>query len=293
MFKNNLTHIIETNSTYSTLNENSSAVLKQLYTDVCEASVGKQTCKAVYPDFFENFPMYEFYYYWFVIVFVKFVPCTVLIILDTLMLTSLRRAEKLRHAISNGHLNICTTTKSSSDKYYESRRMTRIIIVVIVIVIIVELPIGVILILWTLAKVHGTHFLSESALNLLSRVANFTVYISYPIIFLLYCCISTRFRSAFCKWFCCKRYNEAVKEHANKKSNCSKSMSDKESESQKMVPMVVLQTTARGLKAKLVQVHFGKLFRRAKKLPYSFDIFLMIIKSSLAKLNKCIILTIY
>ena len=51
--------------------------------------------------------------------------------------------------------------------------------------------------------------------------------------------------------------------------------------------------TLRGLKAKRVQVHFGKLFRRAKKLPYSFDIFLMIIKSSLAKLNKCIILTIY
>ena len=59
-----------------------------------------------------------------------------------------------------------------------------------------------------------------------------------------------------------------------------------------LYPFLIVSVTARGLKAKLVQVHFGKLFRRGKKLSLFFDIFLNIIKSSLAKMKKCILFTL-
>lgn len=175
---------------------------------VCDSIEGIETCRAVYTPFFADFELYEFCYYWFVILFVKFIPCTGMIILDSLMIKSLRHAEHIRHIISTTALNhMQTQTPSQSRmKYYESKRMTVVVIIAIVIVIIVELPIGIILIFWTLAEIHDEQFITEKSLNLMSRVANFTVYFSYPLIFLLYCCISARFRAAFCRMCCCVRH---------------------------------------------------------------------------------------
>lgn len=172
---------------------------------MCNSAEGIKTCRAVYTPMFEDFKLYEFFYYWFVILFVKFIPCIAMTILDTLMLKSLRHAEHIRHIISTKNTDNVNTPSHSRTKYYESRRMTIIVIIAIIIVIIVEIPIGVILIFWTLAELHNKHFITEETLNDLSRIANTTIYISYPVIFLLYCCISARFRAAFCRLCCCAR----------------------------------------------------------------------------------------
>ncbi|KAL4220830.1 hypothetical protein ACF0H5_019098 [Mactra antiquata] len=170
---------------------------------LCKESEGIETCRAVYTPFFAKFEGYEFCYYWFVILFVKFLPCSAMIILDTLMIQGLRQAESFRHFLSLQ----CTNRFESHirSKYYESRRMTKVVIVAVIIVIIVELPIGIILILWTLSEIHDYHIITERTLSRLSRAANGVVYISYPIIFLLYCSVSAQFRNAICNLHPCRR----------------------------------------------------------------------------------------
>ena len=66
---------------------------------ICNESKHIETCRAVYTDTFEQFGIwYEFCYYWFVILFVKFIPCTCLIVLDTRMLKSLRHSQTFRQS---------------------------------------------------------------------------------------------------------------------------------------------------------------------------------------------------
>ena len=167
-----------------------------------ESSKHIETCRAVYTDTFEKFGIwYEFFYYWFVILFVKFIPCLCLIILDTLMLRSLRNSEVFRQSVS-----VLAHDKTQGPRVgrRESKRMTIILVVVIIIVVIVELPIGVTLVLWTLNMIHAISTLTEETLSRMSKIANVVIYISYPIIFTLYCCMSVRFRRALLRRCCCR-----------------------------------------------------------------------------------------
>ncbi|KAH3829203.1 hypothetical protein DPMN_131196 [Dreissena polymorpha] len=186
-----------------TVNVDFGQISKELLEQTCRSSKGHTSCRAVYKPFFRDFKLYEFCFYWFVIIFVKFIPCITLLILDTLMLRALRKAEKLRHNISY-HSSIAADTMPGGRKRFfnESRRMTVLLFVAIIIVAVVELPMGFVLMFWTLAELHGQKFMSEETLSDLSRTANICVYVSYPFIFLLYCCISAKFRAGFCR-LCC------------------------------------------------------------------------------------------
>ena len=169
---------------------------------ICNESKHIETCRAVYTDTFEQFGIwYEFVYYWFVILCVKFIPCTCLIVLDTLMLRSLRNSEVFRQSVS-----VFAHDKTQGHRIgrRESRRMTIILVVVIIIVVIVELPVGITLVLWTLEMIHSTSTVTEDTLSQMSKIANVVIYISYPIIFVLYCCMCVRFRRALFRRCCCQ-----------------------------------------------------------------------------------------
>ena len=166
--------------------------------EICNSTKALSTCRAIYTAPFESFGIwYEFYYYWFVILFVKFIPCICLIVLDTLMLKGLRNSETFRQST----VVYAGDNKLQSARKYrrESRRMTIILVIVIIIVIVVELPIGVILVLWTLEMIHATSTLEEETLSTMARIANSIIYTSYPVIFILYSCMCVKFRRALCR----------------------------------------------------------------------------------------------
>lgn len=189
---------VSQNITYRNLNN-----VKNTLSEICRYSKGVETCRAVYKPIFGDFQFYEFCYYWFVILFVKFIPCLTMVILDTMMLKSLHHAEQMRNFMSVQNFNAQTGSALNGSRFYQRRRMTVITIIAIIIVVIVEVPISVILVFWTLSEIHGHELITEKTLNLLARTTNYSVYISYPIIFLLYCCVSAKFRSAFC-CICCR-----------------------------------------------------------------------------------------
>lgn len=142
------------------------------------------TCKAVHADWIKGYEVvYECIYYWNTIVFVKVIPLSVVVTLDFLMARKLLRADNKRQRF-----------RSENQTSKESRRVTWIVIAVAAIFSLVEIPITVILILWTLSMVHDKMYVSEVQLGELSVIFNIIIYISFPCILFLYCLMSKKFR---------------------------------------------------------------------------------------------------
>lgn len=142
------------------------------------------TCKAVHADWVKGYEVvYECIYYWNTIVFVKVIPLSVVVTLDFLMARKLLRADNKRQRF-----------RSENQTSKESRRVTWVVIAVAAIFSLVEIPITVILILWTLSMVHDKMYVSEVQLGELSVIFNIIIYISFPCILFLYCLMSKKFR---------------------------------------------------------------------------------------------------
>ncbi|XP_061163046.1 sex peptide receptor-like [Saccostrea echinata] len=142
------------------------------------------TCKAVHTDWLKGYEvLYECIYYWNCIVLIKVLPLSIVVTLDFLMARQLLRADNKRQRF----LSENQTTK-------ESRRVTWIVIAVAAIFSLVEIPVTIILILWTLSMVHDKMYVSEVKLGELSVIFNIIIYISFPCILFLYCLMSRKFR---------------------------------------------------------------------------------------------------
>ncbi|XP_048751278.2 platelet-activating factor receptor-like [Ostrea edulis] len=142
------------------------------------------TCKAVHSDWIKGYEVrYECIYYWTCIVLIKVLPLAIVVTLDFLMARELLRADNKRQRFL-----------SDNQSSKESRRVTWIVITVAAIFSLVEIPITIILILWTLSMVHDKMYVSEVQLGELSVVFNIIIYISFPCILFLYCLMSKKFR---------------------------------------------------------------------------------------------------
>lgn len=163
------------------------------------------TCSARYADWLptEYQNTYEIVYHWCHVIFISIIPCTTLAVLDTMMLRHIRRSDIERRSFVHG-----SQETERVKQTLESVRRTKTIVIILAIVCILELGLGVLLILWTLSMMNIIH-ISEDNLGTASGFMNFSIYISYPIIFLLYCQLSSRLRNGFRKTFCCRKKRES------------------------------------------------------------------------------------
>ena len=159
------------------------------------------TCSARYADWLphEHQRTYEFVYHWCHIIFISIIPSSTLVILDTIMLRHIRNSDIKRSVFLKG-----SQSKDRQKHTSESLRRTKTIVVILAIVCVSELSLGVLLILWTLTMMDLIH-IPEDILGPASNFTNFSIYISYPIIFLLYCQLSSQFRNGIKRMFLCKR----------------------------------------------------------------------------------------
>lgn len=153
------------------------------------------TCTAVHAHWLQGYEVvYETIYYWIYITLVICCPCLCLSVLSILMMRNLRRSDAVTLR------NVCENQahQGTEEKYRRRnrRRMTKLIVCIIAMVTIVELPLGITLILWTVTMLHHSVFIGEDVLGSVSILLNLVVYFSYPMIFMLYCLMSTRFRMA-------------------------------------------------------------------------------------------------
>ncbi|KAJ8320453.1 hypothetical protein KUTeg_002040, partial [Tegillarca granosa] len=151
-------------------------------------------CRATHAKWLQgNEIVYECIYYWVYITIVKLVPCFSIIVFDTVMLKQMRKADNRR--IEMASESGSEHQENGRHRHKESRRITWIIICIVGIVCLVELPLAIVLIIWTITILNLNVHLPEVHLAKASLFLNLLIYASYPIIFLFYCFMSRRFKN--------------------------------------------------------------------------------------------------
>lgn len=175
-------------------------------------------CRASHAEWLQgNEIMYECIYYWVYITIVKLVPCFSIIVFDSMMLKQMRKADHRRTEMATDSGS--ERRENGRHRYRESRRITWIIICIVGIVCLVELPLAIVLIIWTVTILNLNAPMPEAHLAKASLFLNLLIYASYPIIFLFYCFMSRRFKIGLKNLFQCKKdstlYTPAMNEVLN------------------------------------------------------------------------------
>ncbi|XP_022700716.1 sex peptide receptor-like [Varroa jacobsoni] len=139
------------------------------------------------PDVFYNV------YYTFKMVFVNLVPCIVLVALNILLFRALRRAKENKKKLQEKN-------KQASKRSRDSQSTTLMLIVVVTVFLATEIPLTSVLFVHAL---HNNAVISVDygVLNTVVTFVNFSLMMSYPLNFAIYCGMSKQFRNTFRELF--------------------------------------------------------------------------------------------
>ncbi|CAF1685093.1 unnamed protein product, partial [Adineta ricciae] len=120
-------------------------------------------------------------------------PCTVLVILNAILVQRMKEAKQNRDRL--------IVKRSHETRAQEQTSVTLMLVIVVTLFLIVEIPMALHLIISGVIKTLQIISLAEF-LNVSAQILNFTVLLSYPINFFIYCRMSRAFRDAFTKLLC-------------------------------------------------------------------------------------------
>ncbi|CAG0904877.1 unnamed protein product [Darwinula stevensoni] len=149
--------------------------------------------------------VYYSVYYWFRVAFVHTLPCLFLVILNVLLFSALKKAERKRKNLLKDN------RKNESRKMRDSQSTTCMLIVVVSVFLVVEIPLAVLTFLHILQSVYTSVLIVEyEVANCLILFSNFFIAVSYPINFAIYCGMSRQFRETFSDLFMRRDASEIV-----------------------------------------------------------------------------------
>jgi len=155
-------------------------------------------CMARRRDWFQtNRHSYFGVYFWCRIIVVHLVPCVALIVLNTLLVREMRRAQRRR-----AHLLAINMRRNECRRLADNNVTTLMLVVVVALFLLVEFPLAVLFILLIVKHTFQLPVLDNSAEKTASLVVNTCIVLSYPINFFVYCGMSRKFRQTFTQLFC-------------------------------------------------------------------------------------------
>ncbi|KAL3853154.1 hypothetical protein ACJMK2_016720 [Sinanodonta woodiana] len=137
------------------------------------------------------------------IVIAAFLPCLLLLFLDSAMLLRLRRQECIRHQLQNRHCIFYISPVRSDGtrkRTSEMRRSIKLTIVIITLIWLVEIPCSIVQVIGISINID---ILPIQIDGQLIAIFDLVTDLSYSQIFLIYCFMSSRFRSALREAFRC------------------------------------------------------------------------------------------
>ncbi|XP_062573259.1 sex peptide receptor-like [Saccostrea cucullata] len=157
------------------------------------------TCLFPYRPFVqEDLDLYFNLIFGFRVIFIHFIPCSLLLILNALLIRTMRQAQLRRRLL------LRQNKKNESKKLADSNCTTLMLVAVLGLFLLVELPLGVIMILFSIQNTLDIHISETSNFLLMTAVSNTAILVSYPLNFLIYCAMSRQFRETFKRIFTCK-----------------------------------------------------------------------------------------
>ncbi|UJR35942.1 hypothetical protein I4U23_028683 [Adineta vaga] len=120
-------------------------------------------------------------------------PCTVLVILNAILVQRMKEAKQNRDRL--------IVKRSHEARAQEQTSVTLMLVIVVTLFLTVEIPMALHLIISGVVKILDIHSIAEF-LDISAQLLNFAVLLSYPINFFIYCRMSRAFRDAFTKLLC-------------------------------------------------------------------------------------------
>jgi len=159
-------------------------------------------CAAIERDFFmEHDTVYYNVYYCFRVVFIHFAPCCILVVLNALLVQTIRQAQRRRRQL------LAQNRKSESRRLAESNVTTMMLVAVVGVFLLVEFPLAILVIVLIVDNTFMLDLLNAHRRDTYEQLINLFILLSYPINFFIYCGMSQQFRDMFCGLFafakCC------------------------------------------------------------------------------------------
>jgi len=148
----------------------------------------------------ENIDLYYNTYYCFRLVFIHLVPCCALVVLNALLVLTIRQAQKRRRQL------LAQNRKSESRRLAESTVTTMMLVAVVGVFLLVEFPLAILVIVLMADNTFDLDLMDARRRDTLEQLINMFILLSYPINFFIYCGMSQQFRDTFCGLFgrgCC------------------------------------------------------------------------------------------
>lgn len=163
-------------------------------------------CQLDFAAFFEAHQHAIFnVYFWFRVVFVHFIPCSALVLLNAALSCAMQRAKRRRQQL------LKLNRRQECLRLQESNSTTLMLVVVVSLFLLVELPVGVHMSVVIVENTANTPLVDEDTNTRLQLFLNLVILLSYPLNFFIYCAMSRRFRTEFCRtlrpW---RRYDNSV-----------------------------------------------------------------------------------
>ena len=143
----------------------------------------------------ENINVYFNVYYWFRVIFIHMVPCTVLIILTACLVIEMRRAHFRRQQL------LKENRRSECRRLADSNLTTLMLTSVVGLFLLVEFPLAILIIIFIVQNTFEINLIESHVSLVASLIINLFIMLSYPLNFFIYCGMSRQFRQTFIDLF--------------------------------------------------------------------------------------------
>jgi hypothetical protein len=163
-----------------------------LLTSLSDPSTTTVGCVGVHAPFVAyDINVYYNVYYWFRVVFIHLVPCSVLIVFNALLVQTLRQAQRRRRQL------LAQNRKSESRRLAESSVTTMMLVAVVGVFLLVEFPLALLMIVMIVDNTFELTLLDAHSRAVATLLVNLFILLSYPLNFFIYCGMSRQFRDTF------------------------------------------------------------------------------------------------
>jgi thyrotropin-releasing hormone receptor len=164
---------------------------------VASAAAAVVGCGERYAPFVaENMNVYFNVYFWFRVIFIHLIPCSVLIILNALLVHTMRTAQRRRRQL------LAQNRKSECRRLAESNMTTLMLVAVVGVFLLAEVPLAVMMIAMIINNTWDLQLIDDYVQWMAPLLLNLFILFSYPLNFFIYCAMSRQFRETF-KGLCC------------------------------------------------------------------------------------------
>ncbi|XP_005107231.1 sex peptide receptor isoform X2 [Aplysia californica] len=163
---------------------------------ILNPNVSVSACVMKYrPWAMRNLNVYFNIYYWFRVIFIHLVPCVSLVVMNALLIYTMRVARRRRMQL------LRQNKKTESRKLKESNCTTLMLVAVVGLFLLVEFPLGLLMVFLIIDQTFHVAVMRKDLMPTLSLFSNFFILLSYPLNFFIYCGMSKQFRETFKRLF--------------------------------------------------------------------------------------------